>query len=216
MNNKSFIDEILEDFKEKRIKPFFDLEHYETDFEISDFHKSLRIGYINKQTMNDPNSAFYIDFGKRGFELWCRSYSTQLLSKGTLIKDTYEQYHSVQEIYERITTIINNLDSFLNDMKTFEKIDFLLKEYNKPRYRRLKNVEETLSLFWEIHTLFVGLETDKKLIVEGEYPLSYMKTLLNNDGPEFVYIVNCYYIWNIKIKYTLGVCVRGRPLAKHL
>ena len=111
MNNKSFIDEILEDFKEKRIKPFFDLEHYETDFEISDFHKFLRIGYINKQTMNDPNSAFYIDFGKRGFELWCRSYSTQLLSKGTLIKDTYEQYLSTDEVYKKISETIDKINN---------------------------------------------------------------------------------------------------------
>ena len=64
MENKSFIKEILEDFKEKRMKPFFDLDQYETDYEMSNLFKFLRIGYINKKTINNPYSAHYIEFNK--------------------------------------------------------------------------------------------------------------------------------------------------------
>lgn len=216
MENKEFINVILEDFQAKRIKPFFDLEQYETDFEISTFFKTLRIGYISKQTTNDPNSSFYIDFDKKGFELWCRAYTTKLFSKGTFIKDTYKHYSSVEKVYERLSAIINNMDNFLNDIETFGKIDYLLKEYSKPKYRNWKNVDEILTLFWEIHSLFVNLENNGKLVVEGEHPLAYMKTLLDHDGPEFAYVTDCYYVWNQNIRYKLGVCVRGLPLAKRL
>ncbi len=105
MENKSFIKEILEDFKEKRMKPFFDLDQYETDYEMSNLFKFLRIGYLNKKTINNPYSAYYIEFNKKGFELSCPAYSI-----GTIIKDTYNHYSSVQEVYEKLVIAINNMN----------------------------------------------------------------------------------------------------------
>lgn len=86
MENKEFINAILEDFQAKRIKPFFDLEQYETDFEISTFFKTLRIGYISKQTTNDPNSLFILILIKKALNCGAEHTQQNFFRKAHLLK----------------------------------------------------------------------------------------------------------------------------------
>ena len=49
-----------------------------------------------------------------------------------------------------------------------------------------------------------------------KYNISYLKTILDNDGPKYALTIGFYNPYRSKMIYEIGVCVRGTPLLKKL
>lgn len=99
------IKRIIEDFENKIISPFFDLDVYQTDFEkIKRISPYLRIGYISKEKTDHPEYAIYINFT-------CRAFSISGFLEGhflekTFFKDKYKHYKNVEEVYNTIKQML--------------------------------------------------------------------------------------------------------------
>lgn len=102
-------------------------------------------------------------------------------------------------------------DIILDDILLFDKLDEQIKKYNK-----LRGFLEKWPLFEEIHTQLVNLENDGKIRRAGKKPISYLKEIIEHDGPEYAYVIEFWPIWDEQRKYEIGVCVRGDPLIKKL
>ena len=64
----------------------------------------------------------------------------------------------------------------------------------------------------------IRLEEDDMLVKckNKKYNISYLKTILDNDGPEYALTIRFYNPYNSKVIYEIGVCVRGTPLLKKM
>jgi len=62
----------------------------------------------------------------------------------------------------------------------------------------------------------IELEEDGMLVKckNKKYNISHLKTILDNDGPEYALTVGFYNPYKSKVIYEIGVCVRGTPLLK--
>ncbi len=107
---------------------------------------------------------------------------------------------------------VSNNDFALEDVLLFDKLDEQIEKYNK-----LKDFNSKWILYEEIYAQIVNLEIVGKIKRERtKKPISYLKQILVNDGPEYCYIIQFWPIWDKKRKYKIGVCVRGEPLLKKL
>lgn len=105
---------IIHDFDTKVIPNFFDLEEYETDYEISrHLGKALRIGYIKKEEICHPEKAIYINFKKKYFSV--SAFRKSKTVEKNIFKDDYQNYDSIEDIYNNLLSICKNIDSVLED-----------------------------------------------------------------------------------------------------
>ena len=95
-------------------------------------------------------------------------------------------------------TLEKNIEE-LNKIKPFSTRD------NNDRYYRLYNT---------IYEALLEMEKDGTIVVEDDTrTLSYLRTLLENDGPEFSYTFT-FHEKSATKKYRIGVCIRGLPICK--
>ena len=107
---------------------------------------------------------------------------------------------------------VSNNDVALEDILLFDELDGQIEKYNK-----LSDYLEKRTLYKEIYAQIVKLETDGKIARERKKkPISYLEQILQNDGPEYIYTIKFWPIWDNKRKYEIGVCVRGNPLLRKL
>lgn len=213
MTNSDRILAIINDFDKKVIPDFFDLEKYETDYEISrHFIKSLRIGYIKKEEIEKPQKAIYINFNKKYFSI--SAFPNSIMIEKIIFQDYYQNYDSISDVYKKVLLICKNKDSVLDDASLlFDKLDEHIARYNK-----LSNsINEKWTLYNEIYTQIINLEIEGKIASEHtKKPISYLQDILNNDGPEYSYVIKFWQIWDYSRKYEIGVCVRGEPILRKL
>ena len=97
----------------------------------------------------------------------------------------------------------------------FDKLDLLINEYNSID---CKEFTRKYDYFLHCLSFIIQLETDNMLIKckNKKYKISYLKTILDNDGPEYTLAIEFYNPCNCNAKYEIGVCVRGTPLLKKL
>lgn len=218
MKNSTIL-EIIHEFDAKVIPPFFDLEKYETDYEISrHLFKALRIGYIEKSEVKHPEKAIYINFYKKYF-------SVSIFRKGIsvekeIFRDNYQNYEAVEDIYNKLKSVCKNKDNIADDELIFDKLDVQIEKYSKFKsfeYLNSNDYNEKRKLFWVIHAQLVDLEKDGKIAREKDKkPINYLRQIIENDGPEFCYTIKFSPIWNDMREYKIGVFVRGEPLLKKL
>ncbi len=72
-------------------------------------------------------------------------------------------------------------------------------------------------LFWKIYADLIVLEQNGEIVSEPEKkPISYLRELLLNDGPEWCYTIEFWPKGDPEKRYKIGVCVRGAPIIQRL
>ena len=88
-------------------------------------------------------------------------------------------------------------------------------DLNSKRFTTLFNQYNTM--FFEILDALSKMQNSGEIIAEsGKKPISYLRDILENDGPEYCYTICFRLNENSKIQYKIGVCVRGWPIIKAL
>lgn len=72
-------------------------------------------------------------------------------------------------------------------------------------------------LFWKIFEELIDLERNGEIVSDPDKkPISYLRDLLQNDGPEWSYTIEFWPKGDPVNKYKIGVCVRGAPIIQRL
>ena len=97
----------------------------------------------------------------------------------------------------------------------FDKLDLLIKEYNSIDCNELM---QKYDYFLCCLAYVIQLEEYNMLVKSKnkKYKISYLKTILDDDGPEYALTIGFYNPFNCNVTYEIGVCVRGTPLLKKL
>lgn len=204
------IDRIIKHFDEKKIGPFFNLNEYDTDFEISrHVFKMLNIGYIKKEDINNPKLSIYVVFKKKCFSIEKPSKIFNYI----IFTDEYNNYNSTDEVYKKVKLICDNINDYEKDIKIFEKLDKMIKKHSKINF--FKDSDKAWKSFKEIYEYICDLDEKGKLeIIKRDCSISHLMEIIINDGPEYFATVT-FKPLNINNKYyKIGVCVRGEPLVK--
>ncbi|MBE6751626.1 MAG: hypothetical protein IKK46_08450 [Clostridia bacterium] len=95
----------------------------------------------------------------------------------------------------------------------FDKLDLMINEYNSLDCDEIMRKYE---YFLKCLSYVIQLEEDNMIvkIKNKKYKISYLKTILDNDGPEYALTIGFNNPYNSKVIYEIGVCVRGTPLLK--
>ncbi len=89
---------------------------------------------------------------------------------------------------------VSNKDLASEDVLFFDKLDEQIAKYNE-----LKDFDSKWLLYEEIYAQIVNLESIGKIKRERtKKPISYLKQILVNDGPEFCYVIQFWPIWDKK------------------
>lgn len=103
-------------------------------------------------------------------------------------------------------------DVSLDDILLFDKLDEQIEKYNE-----IRDFKPKWALYEEIYAQLVNMENCGKIARERKKkPISYLQQIIENDGPEYIYTIKFWPIWDEQRKYEIGVCVRGNPLLKRL
>lgn len=96
----------------------------------------------------------------------------------------------------------------------FNQIEEKIDELNKITPNSSKSAySQYINLFWEIYNQLIDMENAKEIIIEpNKKHISYLKELLENDGPEYCYTIVFWSKDDSKRRYKIGVCVRGLPI----
>lgn len=97
----------------------------------------------------------------------------------------------------------------------FDILDLLINEYNSID---CNEIMKKYDYFLRCLSYVIQLEEDNMLVKckNKKHKVSYLKTILDNDGPEYALTIGFYNPFNSNMKYEIGVCVRGTPLLKKL
>lgn len=107
-------------------------------------------------------------------------------------------------------------------------IDESIEEFNKIGEEAKKaqdvNSRKFMTLFMKYNTMFFEIldalskmQDSDEIIAEPEKkPISYLREILKNNGPEYCYTICFRLKENAKKQYKIGVCVRGWPIIKAL
>lgn len=96
----------------------------------------------------------------------------------------------------------------------YRELDRMIAEYNSAPY----SLTEKYAFFLECLACVTELENDG-LLIKGKnrkYAISYLKSILDNDGPEYALTIGFSNPCDQASQYEIGVCVRGTPLLKKL
>lgn len=90
----------------------------------------------------------------------------------------------------------------------------MVNEYNAIDYKVF--FMRKYEYFLKCLSYVIQLEEDGMLVKckNKKYNISYLKTILDNDGPEYALTIGFYNPYKSKMIYEIGVCVRGTPLLK--
>lgn len=149
------------------------------------------------------------DFGC--YEFTCEEIESSYVRDGNLIKTLVKVEKDEFYLGKKAKSFINRLtESILYIDELNEKI----RKYNSIKENH--SVEQW-SMFKEIFNLLLVLD-EKKIIISDakKKKISYLMDILENDGPEYAYIIDFSSALNDKDKYQIGVCVRGAPLIKKI
>lgn len=98
---------------------------------------------------------------------------------------------------------------------TFEEFEEKVKLLNSDDTK--SEIKQYWKLFWDLHAVLIEMEEAGEVMLEPfTKGLPYLKTLLDNDGPEYTYTVKFWRSGHRNEKYEIGVCVRGWPILKKL
>ena len=97
----------------------------------------------------------------------------------------------------------------------FDKLDLMINKYNSLDCTEIMKKYE---YFLQCLSYIIQLEEENKLIKykNKKYKISYLKAILDNDGPEYALTIGFHNPYKSNVKYEIGVCVRGTPLLKKL
>ena len=97
----------------------------------------------------------------------------------------------------------------------FDELDLMINEYN---FIDCNKIMERYNYFLRCLTYVTRLEESNMLVKSKnkKYKISYLKTILDNDGPEYALTIGFYNPFKSNVIYEIGVCVRGTPLLKKL
>ena len=98
----------------------------------------------------------------------------------------------------------------------FHELDLMVNEYNAIDCNHF--FTRKYEHFLECLSFVIQLEEDDMIVKckNKKYNISYLKTILDNDGPKYALTIGFYNPYRSKMIYEIGVCVRGTPLLKKL
>lgn len=96
----------------------------------------------------------------------------------------------------------------------FETLDLMVDEYNAIDGDR--SFKKKFNYFMECLSYVIQLEQEDILVKakNKEYNISYLRDILDNDGPEYALTIGFFNPYQQTVLYEIGVCVRGTPLLK--
>jgi len=84
------------------------------------------------------------------------------------------------------------------------------------QYSQLKGHEDFLQkwdFFWKCHTVIANMALEKKLFIfAGDCDFPYLRTLIDQDGPEYSAVI--IFGTDAEHLYEIAVCVRGTPILR--
>ena len=97
----------------------------------------------------------------------------------------------------------------------FETLEKKIEELNKINTKATPYPPKKYYILYDsIYESLLEMEKDGSIIIDpDEKNLSYLRELLENDGPEFCYRF-VFRGKNSAKKYVIGVCIRGLPMCK--
>ncbi len=97
----------------------------------------------------------------------------------------------------------------------FDKLDLMINEYNSLDCDEIMRKYEYFS---NCLSYVTQLEEDNMIVKfkNKKYNISYLKTILDNDGPEYALTIGFNNPYKSKEIYEIGVCVRGTPLLRKI
>lgn len=152
---------------------------------------------------------------------YCKSFSWDISSALDIICGFLRYYHEKYGFDYSITLsyIENNPDridvagAFIYQIeKDIERLNHT-DRYNKYGCFNSRYDE----LFWKIFEELIDLERNGEIVSDPDKkPISYLRDLLQNDGPEWSYTIEFWPKGDPVNKYKIGVCVRGAPIIQRL
>ena len=97
----------------------------------------------------------------------------------------------------------------------FDELDLMINEYNSLDCDAIMKKYE---YFLKCLSYVIHLEEDDMLVKckNKKYNISYLKSILDNDGPEYALTIEFYNPFKSTVIYEIGVCVRGTPLLRKM
>lgn len=97
--------------------------------------------------------------------------------------------------------------------------DFILLNSMIKEYNSLNEKKDFLNQYqYFLKCLdYVTLLEEKNVLIKyknKKYNIAYLKSILENDGPEYALVISFSSIYEEKVVYEIGVCVRGTPLLR--
>lgn len=172
------------------------------------------LGVISPELMQDGEP---IDIAVTNeWDHYCESFPWNISSALDIICGFLRYYHEEYGFDYSITLsyIENNADRidvagafFYQIEKNIERLNHT-ERYNK--YGCFNPLRD--ELFWEIYEELLELEQYGEIVSEPDKkPISYLRELLQNDGPEWSYMLEFWHKDHPENRYKIGVCVRGAP-----
>lgn len=94
-----------------------------------------------------------------------------------------------------------------------QQLDRMVQEYQSMDEN--KDFGKKWDYFWTCHTEVCAMHRDGKLFLyAGDCELEYLKTIIDNDGPE--YSASVIFGTDESNLYEIGVCVRGTSILKRV
>lgn len=99
-------------------------------------------------------------------------------------------------------------------MNDFILLNSMVKEYNALNEKN--DFLNKYSYFLKCLEYVIVLEEKNELIKykNKNYNIAYLKSILENDGPEYALVITFSSIYEVNQIYEIGVCVRGVPLLR--
>ena len=109
-------------------------------------------------------------------------------------------------------SVVHLPSEFISDYQIIAELNNMATTYNSIDR---KSFMERFDYFWACHQrICYLLEIGKVLLYAGECEFPYLKSIIENDGPEYSAIV--IICAGASDFYAVGVCVRGCPLLKKI
>lgn len=157
-----------------------------------------------------------LDFNRTTKDFGCYEFSIEEISISNLqderiVKTCLKGEKIEFELGRRAAPYLRKI---INSTRYLNDLDLMITKYNQMS-------EDAYSVKWKFfkETFDQILALESKGIIESDKnkkKLSYLNEIIENDGPEFSYIIDFHSALDNTRNYRVGVCVRGTPLIEKL
>lgn len=190
---------------DSRVKQFthWHLDNYEAIDFLSDLIEDKKV-FVESKILHFIGSQFA--FKVLSLEKY---YANKNHYLGKCGKNIFTSSEVIQGSLKKVFDI-STITTTDEQRETIKSLDKFVKHHNTIKDR---DFEEQFDTFFKINEECARLYSDNKIkIYAGDCLFAYLKSIIENDGPEYAAIIIFTVTGNEF--YKIGVCVRGRPLLK--